>query len=188
MNFVALTQSMATLALLSGVIGLLLLGGLAIPASRRALLVRAQGSEPLLLGAAATVAFLASSGSLYYSEVVGFIPCLLCWYQRIAMYPLVPVLAVGAIRRDRGAWLYGLPLALTGLAIAAYHIVIQFRPTLDVGMCGTGVPCTARYLAIFGFVSIPVMAAGAFLLILGLVVMAGLAGRRRDEPKAPAPG
>jgi disulfide bond formation protein DsbB len=179
MNFVALTQSMATLSLAAGGIGILLLVALVVPPARRALLDAVQGSENLLVGAAAVTAFLASAGSLYYSEVVGFVPCVLCWYQRIAMYPLVLVLGVGALRRDRAAWSYGLPLAGVGLAIALYHILIQFRPVLDVGVCGTGVPCTARYLAIFGFVSIPVMASGAFLMILGLLAVSAASHRAR---------
>jgi hypothetical protein len=171
MNFVAVTQSLASLALLSGMLGLALLVGLAVPSVRRALVVRVEGSEVLLVGLAAVTAFAASAGSLYYSEVVGFIPCLLCWYQRIAMYPLVLVLGVGVVRRDPAAWSYGLPLSVIGLLIALYHVMIQFRPALDVGACGTGVPCTGRYLAVFGFVSIPVMAAGGFLLVSGLLLL-----------------
>lgn len=111
-------------------------------------------------------------GSLYYSEVVGFVPCELCWWQRIAMYPLVLVLGVAAVRGDRRVAWYGLPLSVVGLAIALYHILIQFQPTLDVGMCDGGVPCTARYLSVFGFVSIPVMASGGFLLVTGLLAAA----------------
>jgi disulfide bond formation protein DsbB len=171
MNFVAVTQSLASLALLSGAMGALLLVALAVPPSRRALAVRASGSEGLLVGVAALAALVASAGSLYFSQVAGFTPCLLCWYQRIAMYPLVPVLAVGLLRRDRGVWAYGLPLSVIGLGIALYHVMIQFRPALEVGACGTGVPCTARYLAVFGFVSIPVMAAGGFLLVTALLLL-----------------
>jgi disulfide bond formation protein DsbB len=186
MNFVAMTQSLATLALLSGAAGIALLLLLAIPTTRRGVAVRVAGSEGALVAFAAGVALVASAGSLYYSEVVGFVPCLLCWYQRIAMYPLVPVLAVGALRRDRNAWAYGVPLAAIGLLIALYHVMIQFRPALDVGACGTGVPCTARYLAVFGFVSIPVMASGGFLLILGLL-LAARAGYGAADAEAPEP-
>jgi disulfide bond formation protein DsbB len=188
MNFVAVTQSLASLALLSGVAGLALLLALAVPASRRALAARIEGEERGLVGLAAAVALVASAGSLYYSEVVGFVPCVLCWYQRIAMYPIVLVLGVGAIRKDPNAWAYGLPLSVVGLAIALYHVTIQFRPALDVGACGTGVPCTGRYLAIFGFVSIPVMAAGGFLLISGLLLTAWAGHRRGGDDDGPAAG
>jgi disulfide bond formation protein DsbB len=187
MNFVAVTQSLASLALLSGALGLALLLALAVPSTRRALVQRAAGSESLLVAMAGLTALAASAGSLYYSEVVGFIPCLLCWYQRIAMYPLVLVLAVGLLRRDPAAWSYGLPLSVIGLVTALYHVTIQFRPALDVGACGTGVPCTARYLAVFGFVSIPVMATGGFLLITGLLLLVRSCLRAGDGPEDPEP-
>jgi hypothetical protein len=188
MSFVAVTQSLASLALLSGLAGLALLFAVAVPASRRALAERVEGGERGLVGFAAAVALVATAGSLYYSEVVGFVPCILCWYQRIAMYPLVLVLGVGVLRKDVNAWSYGLPLSVVGLAIALYHVTIQFRPALDVGACGTGVPCTARYLAIFGFVSLPVMAAGGFLLISGLLLTARAGYRRSGEAGGPAAG
>lgn len=177
MNFAALTQSMATLALLSGLAGLLLLAALVVPGSRRALAGRVAGGERSLLALAAGVALAATGGSLYYSEVVGFVPCVLCWYQRIAMYPLVPVLAVGALRADARAWSYGLPLSVVGLGIALYHVLIQFQPALDAGVCAAGVSCTGRYIAVFGFVSIPVMAACGFLLVSALLLLTREASR-----------
>ena len=68
-----------------------------------------------------TQAVVATAGSLYFSEVMDLQPCVLCWYQRILMYPLAAVLAVGILRRDRGIAAYVLPLTLLGLAIATYH-------------------------------------------------------------------
>jgi disulfide bond formation protein DsbB len=108
-------------------------------------------------------------GSLYFSDVVGFIPCLLCWYQRIAMYPIVFVLGVGLLKRDPTAWRFALPLPLLGLVISLYHVALQYRPNLEILSCEIGVPCSARYVAVFGFVSIPVLAAAAFLLIAVLL-------------------
>jgi disulfide bond formation protein DsbB len=64
-----------------------------------------------------------------------------------------------------------MPLALVGLAIAAYHVTIQWMPSLDVGACSVGAPCTGRYLAVFGFISIPTMAGAAFLLIISLLLL-----------------
>jgi disulfide bond formation protein DsbB len=116
------------------------------------------------------VALLAMSGSLYFSDVVGFVPCMLCWYQRTAMYPIVFVLGVGLFYRDATAWRYALPLPLVGLVISLYHISLQYRPSLEIVQCGTGVSCSARNLAVFGFVSIPMMAAAAFLLIAALLM------------------
>jgi disulfide bond formation protein DsbB len=171
MNFVALTQSMAALSLLGGAGGLLLLILMALPASRQRLTPLGASDSRTLLAMGALLAFGAMVGSLYFSEVVGFVPCSLCWYQRIAMYPLVVVLGVAAVRNEPGGWAYALPLALIGLVIALYHVTIQQLPALDVGACGVGVPCTSRYLAVFGFVSIPVMALGVFLPITGILVM-----------------
>jgi disulfide bond formation protein DsbB len=130
------------------------------------------------IGWAWGVASLATAGSLYFSEVVGFVPCLLCWYQRIAMYPLVLVLGVGLLRGDTGVWRYGLPLSVVGLVISSYHVALQFRPSLELIPCGTGVSCSGRYVTVFGFVSIPVMAGAAFLLITTLLAVVGVIGAR----------
>jgi len=172
MNFGTITNTLATLSLLCGILGILLLVLLVIPGARSRIRDEVAGQTRLLLGLAWLVAAGATAGSLYYSEVAGFVPCELCWWQRIAMYPLVLILGVAAVRSDRRVAWYGLPLSVVGLAIALYHVLIQFQPTLDVGMCGGGVPCTARYLSVFGFVSIPVMASGGFLLITGLLAAA----------------
>lgn len=111
------------------------------------------------------VAAAAMVGSLVYSEYFGYEPCLLCWYQRIAMYPLAFVLLVGAIRRERTIAFYGLPLSVVGLAISIYHLVIQNSPTVDAGACDPSNPCSFKYVDMFGFVSIPFMAGAGFLLI-----------------------
>ena len=72
--------------------------------------------------------------------------------------------------RDGRVWRYGLPLSVVGLAIAAYHVLIQFQPALDAGTCSAAAPCTARYVAVYGFISIPVMAGSGFLLITSLLL------------------
>lgn len=177
MDFATVSNSLAALALLSGGAGLILLVLLTLPPGRR-WLGREVGAETrTLLGLACAIALGATGGSLYYSQIAGFIPCVLCWYQRIAMYPLVPILAIAAILGDRGVWRYGLPLSAAGLAIAVYHIVLQLRPALDVGACSAEAPCTMRYVAVFGFVSIPVMAAGGFLLISALLLTTRVTAR-----------
>jgi disulfide bond formation protein DsbB len=78
---------------------------------------------------------------------------------------------VGILRRDAGVWRYALPLAAVGLLIAAYHVTIQWMPSLDVGACSVGAPCSGRYVAVFGFISIPTMAGAAFLLIIALMLL-----------------
>lgn len=116
------------------------------------------------------VAMACMVGSLIYSEVFGFEPCLFCWYQRIAMYPLAFVLLVGAVRRDRAVAAYGLPLSIVGLGISIWHVLVQNVAALQgAGACDPDNPCSAKYVDLFGFVSIPVMAAAGFLLITVLL-------------------
>jgi disulfide bond formation protein DsbB len=94
------------------------------------------------------------------------------------MYPLVVVGAVGRYSQDPGAWKIGLPLALIGAGIAAYHVILQFQPALAVTSCDPNAPCTARHVLVFGFISIPGLALGAFLAIAGLLATAGTVARR----------
>lgn len=121
------------------------------------------------LWSAFTVAATATLGSLYLSEIVHLIPCTYCWYQRIAMYPLVVLLGIAAWRKDHNIRMYVATLAVIGAAISTYHRLIQAFPDLGGSACSTGVPCTAAYFELFGFVTIPYMALSAFLLILTLL-------------------
>ncbi len=126
------------------------------------------------------VAAVATVGSLIYSEVIHFVPCRLCWFQRIAMYPLAFILLVGAIRREALVKYYALPLALAGLAISIYHNVIQFYPSLEGGSCDPLNPCSARSIEIFGFIDIPFMAGAGFILIS--VLLAFYVRTEKNEP------
>jgi disulfide bond formation protein DsbB len=111
------------------------------------------------------VAMVCTVGSLIYSEVIHFVPCRLCWFQRIAMYPLALVLLVGAIRREAVVRYYALPLTLTGLAVSIYHNLIQLNPSLEGGACDPLNPCSARTIEVFGFIDLPFMAGAAFILM-----------------------
>jgi disulfide bond formation protein DsbB len=111
-------------------------------------------------------AVIATLGSLYFSEVLHFIPCTLCWYQRIFMYPLAIILGVAFYRNDRGIYRYSLPLSIIGMVISGYHILLQKVPYLQqFEMCKTGVPCSKDYLNLLGFLTIPMMAFTAFTII-----------------------
>jgi disulfide bond formation protein DsbB len=138
------------------------------------------GSSALL--AAFVVATLATVGSLYFSEVAHFEPCRLCWYQRIAMYPLVVILGIAAVRRDPGVRRYAVPLALIGALIATYHYALEWLPWLDSGVCSATTPCTIVWFRQLGFISLPYLALSAFLLILALLWVAG----RRDSEDVPS--
>lgn len=111
----------------------------------------------------------ATVGSLYLSEVVHLIPCTYCWYQRIAMYPLVIILGVAWWRKDRSVAWFTVPLASIGLAISGWHYLVQQVPSLGGNSCSVGVPCNSMLVREFGFISIPYMAGSAFLLILALM-------------------
>ncbi len=115
------------------------------------------------------VAFVATVGSLVYSEIIHFPPCRLCWFQRIAMYPMAIVLLVAAIRREFQVKYYALPLALIGLGISIYHYILQRVPNLESGACDPSNPCSAVFVDIFGFISIPFMAGAGFILIAVLL-------------------
>jgi len=174
--FPRIVTSLGALTIFATVASLLLWAGAASRGGREVMArLFGRGGRELLVGAW-LVAAIAMSGSLYLSGS-GLEPCELCWYQRIAMYPLVAVLGVGALRRDLGVWRYALPLSLTGLAISIYHAVIQLQPDLSATECAVGVPCTMRYFAVFGFISIPWMAGAAFLWVTTLVSLAVILGR-----------
>jgi disulfide bond formation protein DsbB len=139
----------------------------------RRLLVEARDS---LLGSEVWIAWafalVATAGSLFFSEIADFIPCRLCWFQRIGMYPLAALLLIAAIRRDvRGAALYGLPLAAFGSIVAIYHIYIEYHPEAETAACKIGAPCTTKWIDKLGYITIPVLALTAFLAIITLLVM-----------------
>jgi disulfide bond formation protein DsbB len=129
------------------------------------------------------VALTATLGSLYFSEVRGFIPCALCWYQRVLMYPLVILLGVASHLEDKSVIRYTLPLSVLGGGVALYHYLIQKVPGMTgLGTCGVGVPCNAQYIDWLGFITIPLLSLTAFTLISGLLYIAGVhAGK---EPPA----
>ena len=111
-------------------------------------------------------AIIATLGSLYFSEVMHFIPCTLCWYQRIFMYPLAIILGVAVYRNDQGIYKYALPLSIVGLLIAGYHTLLQKIPYLQqFEMCTSGVPCSKDYINWLGFITIPLLAFIAFIII-----------------------
>jgi disulfide bond formation protein DsbB len=116
-------------------------------------------------------ATLATAGSLYFSEVAGFEPCTLCWYQRIAMYPLVVILGAAIVKRQRRAPAGSAALAAIGAAIAAYHVALEWIPSLDTGACAVSAPCTLVWFRAFGVFSLPTLALTAFLLILTLLLV-----------------
>jgi disulfide bond formation protein DsbB len=130
------------------------------------------------LYAAWLVAIVATAGSLYFSEVRLFVPCTLCWYQRIMMYPLVILLGVASYRQDRKVVVYALPLAVIGGAFSLFHYLEQKVPGFSAPtLCRVGVPCNQEYINWLGFITIPFLALVAFVLISVLLLGAAWSAR-----------
>jgi disulfide bond formation protein DsbB len=118
------------------------------------------------------IALVATTGSLYLSEVLGYIPCEFCWFQRIFMYPLVILLGIAAVRKDLKQSIYVIPLTIIGMGLAAYHYMLQKVPGLaEVGKACGLIPCNVDYLNWFGIITIPMMAFVAFSLIFVIQIM-----------------
>ena len=137
------------------------------------------------LYAAWLVAVTATAGSLYFSEVRLFVPCSLCWYQRIFMYPLVILLGIASYRQDTGIVRYALPLSVLGGTVSLFHYLEQKVPGFSAPtLCRAGVPCTQEYINWLGFITIPFLALVAFTLITLLLI--GVARGRSSTHNAGA--
>jgi disulfide bond formation protein DsbB len=154
-----------------GVVVVLRIAATVSSSARRGYDLTAGSLAPNAVGMAWIVAMLATVGSLYFSEVAHYDPCRLCWFQRIAMYPLVVILGIAAFRRDDGVRIYGQALAAIGAVIAGYHLALEWIPALDTGACGIGPSCTVVWFRALGFISLPFLALSAFLLILTLLTV-----------------
>lgn len=116
------------------------------------------------------VAITGLLGSLYFSEVRHFLPCILCWYQRIVLYPLVVIFTVGLATRDQGVWRYALPLSVISLGIGAYQLLLVYGLITASSACSVGVSCVAITWSLFGFITIPLLAFLEALIITILLI------------------
>ncbi len=148
------------------------------PRARASVLSWARAVAPQSVAFAWIVATVSTLGSLYYSEHAGFVPCELCWYQRIVMYPLVIVLGVAALRRDRGIWMTTLVFVVIGAPLSLYHWLVERVPAFEESSsCSAVTPCSAPWFEKLGFVTLAWMAMSAFLLI-GVLMVCTLLGSR----------
>ncbi|MGD6962571.1 disulfide oxidoreductase [Fictibacillus phosphorivorans] len=122
------------------------------------------GNKPLLIAWLASIVSMV--GSLFFSEVMKFVPCNFCWYQRILMYPLVILLGVAFYQQDYKVTRYVLPLSTLGIIVSGYHYALQKIPALKAfEVCTSGVPCSGQYINWLGFITIPLLAFVGFTII-----------------------
>ncbi|RKP58104.1 disulfide bond formation protein B [Cohnella endophytica] len=125
-----------------------------------------EAAQPYLLYCAWIVSVIATLGSLYFSEIRGYVPCELCWYQRILMYPLTVLLGIAAYHGEVSIKKYVLPLSVIGCAISTYHYLLQKVPGMhEIKPCTNGIPCNVDYIDWLGFITIPLLALIAFIII-----------------------
>ena len=117
------------------------------------------------------VALLATCGSLYFSEIRGYLPCELCWIQRIFMYPLVIIIGIAYVQKNVRIAITVLVFSVIGACISLYHYGIQKLAFLSESAPSCGqVPCTGQYINYLGFITIPFLALTAFILIAGMSI------------------
>ena len=124
------------------------------------------------LWAAFVVAAIATGGSLFFSEIAGFVPCELCWYQRICMYPLSILTLLIAVHRDYRVARYLLPLPVIGAGVSIYHILVENHVVTTPQGCQIGAGCTVKWINEFGYMTIPTLALTAFVLLIGFLALA----------------
>ena len=123
------------------------------------------------------VASIAVLGSLFFSNILGYVPCELCWFQRICMYPLVPLFATALFFNDEKIYRYAFFPVIVGLGISLFHNVIYYRanfgphPTIFTACTIQGASCTAKYIEWLGFITIPLLSAIAFTMLLGALLL-----------------
>lgn len=118
------------------------------------------------------IALAAMLGSLYFSNYLGYAPCVLCWYQRICIYPLVFILPVGILTKDEKIYLYALPLTVAGVLISGYHNLLYYGFIPErLSPCTAGVSCLTRYVEYFNFLSIPLLSFLSLLAITFLIII-----------------
>src|SRR5206468_3261152 len=179
-----MTHDVITVIAWLGLVGQVLFGLLLV-----AVLLAAFGFDGLLeairdwlwgyeLWAAFVVSAIATGGSLFFSETAGFVPCELCWYQRICMYPLSIVTLLGALADERRIARYLLPLPLVGAGVSVYHLLVENRVVEQSQICLLSAPggCATKWIEEFGYVTIPVLALTGFALAFALLLLAAFDG------------
>lgn len=119
------------------------------------------------------IATVSTLGSLFFSEVMGLVPCELCWYQRICIFPLAVILLIGVTSRDYSVIKYALPIAVIGLLFTLYHCLLFFGFIPEnLQPCSQGISCADDSMVLFGFLPIPLLSLVALIAIITLLLKA----------------
>jgi disulfide bond formation protein DsbB len=163
--------------------GMLMIGLLALVGVRGPLNALRSGVEGYELWLAFVVASIATGGSLFFSEIAHFVPCELCWYQRICMYPLSITTLLAALFDDPRAARYLLPLPVVGAGVSVYHLLVENGVVGESLTCRISAPggCTVKWIDEFGYMTIPTLALTAFALVFAFLLLAAY------EPRATVP-
>lgn len=128
------------------------------------------------------VSLVAMLGSLFFSIIMEFIPCILCWYQRIAMYPLVITILIDLLSYPKVNFKYSFPLIIIGLFLSIYHNLIHYDIIpQSITPCVSGVPCSTKYIDIFGFITIPMLSFMGFVIIGISLCLANYFQKEKNE-------
>jgi disulfide bond formation protein DsbB len=124
------------------------------------------------------VASVATLGSLFFSEIMEFVPCTMCWYQRIFMYPLVIIFLIHLLYPDEKLFKYSIGIVAVGLIFALYHNLLMFGIIPESSVpCTSGVPCSTEYINWFGFINIPLLSLVSYLILFLLLII----GKKRAK-------
>lgn len=118
-------------------------------------------------------ALIATLGSLYFQYVMSFPPCILCWYQRIAIYPLIVIIPIGIFKRDAVLPLYIMAVSFVGLVISIYHNLLYYKIIPEsLAPCVQGISCTTKFIEWFGFLTIPLLSLLSLLIVFVCGILA----------------
>src|SRR6202142_3037004 len=181
--------------------GLILVGLAAAAGLRTPLQVRRDALWGYELWAAFVVSAIATGGSLFFSQVAGFVPCELCWFQRICMYPLSILTLFAAVHGENRFARYLLPFPVIGACVSIYHLLIENQVIAEPSACKIGgAGCAVKWINYFGYMTIPTLALTAFVLLIGFLALAAAdpsepaaspsaeAPREEEQGGAPRPG
>ena len=128
------------------------------------------------------IATISTLGSLFFSEIMEFIPCSMCWYQRIFMYPLVIIFLVNMLYPDDKIVKYAMPIAFVGWSFSVYHNLLMFEIIPEsIVPCVQGVPCSTLYINWLGFITIPFLSLVSYsiILVLLLIIKKGISSNEK---------